>query len=226
MFQVKYPKQDSFRAKLLRGELEYRTCQYCGEKLIPSEQASFASYKRRKFCNASCAASYNNQFTKRKVVSEPSVAEQPLNKAQLEQSIASGQRYKKKKKNECLYCGEPVYSKYCSASCQVKYEQAEWEKKWFAGEVSGNTAGIWQEPSGRVRTYLFRIYDSKCARCGWGERNPFTGSIPLEIEHLDGNAENTTPENVTLLCPNCHSLTATYRGANIGHGRPKTWRPK
>ena len=26
-------------------------------------------------------------------------------------------------------------------------------------------------------------------------------------------------ENLTLLCPNCHSLTPTYRGANKGNGK-------
>ena len=56
--------------------------------------------------------------------------------------------------------------------------------------------------------------------------NPFTGNVPLEIEHIDGDANNTSPDNVTLLCPNCHSLTSTYRGANRGRGRPKTWIPK
>ena len=26
-------------------------------------------------------------------------------------------------------------------------------------------------------------------------------------------------ENLILLCPNCHSLTATYKGANLNKGR-------
>lgn len=56
--------------------------------------------------------------------------------------------------------------------------------------------------------------------------NPYTGTIPLEVEHIDGDPYNTTPDNVTLLCPNCHSLTPTYKGANKGRGRAKTWVPK
>ncbi len=31
-------------------------------------------------------------------------------------------------------------------------------------------------------------------------------------------------KNLTLLCPNCHSLTKTYKGANKGGGR--TYRKK
>jgi len=49
--------------------------------------------------------------------------------------------------------------------------------------------------------------------------NPYTGNVPLEIEHKDGDAYNNDPDNVTLICPNCHSLTKTYRGANRGNGR-------
>ena len=47
----------------------------------------------------------------------------------------------------------------------------------------------------------------------------FTNVIPLEIEHIDGNYLNNRESNLTLLCPNCHSLTATYKGANQGNGR-------
>lgn len=129
---------------------------------------------------------------------------------------------------KCLNCDKEIShkNKYCSNKCQREYEQKQWKEKWLNGETSGNCNGIWQDVRDRVRNYLFKKYDNKCSRCGWGEVNPYTGKIPLEIEHIDGNAENTTPENVTLLCPNCHSLTATYRGANRGNGRPKTWIPK
>ena len=30
---------------------------------------------------------------------------------------------------------------------------------------------------------------------------------------------NNKEENLTLLCPNCHSLTPTAKGANKGNGR-------
>ena len=44
--------------------------------------------------------------------------------------------------------------------------------------------------------------------------NPYTNISPLEIEHIDGNYLNNLESNLILLCPNCHSLTATYKGAN------------
>jgi len=62
-------------------------------------------------------------------------------------------------------------------------------------------------------------YIDKCAKCGWGEINTYTNKIPLEIEHIDGNYKNNNEENLILLCPNCHSLTSTYKGANRNYGR-------
>jgi hypothetical protein len=42
------------------------------------------------------------------------------------------------------------------------------------------------------------------------------GPIPLELDHVDGDRRNNDPSNLRLLCPNCHALTPTYRGRNIG----------
>lgn len=35
--------------------------------------------------------------------------------------------------------------------------------------------------------------------------------ITIELEHIDGNTNNNTRENLKLLCPNCHSQTPTWR---------------
>lgn len=183
-------------------EYKIKNCLYCGT-VIPIENLTPSVYNEKKFCSRSCASSYNNQGVRR--------------------------RYKEGVDYDtprfCLNCNKPIprEKKYCSRNCQTEYEQKEWEKKWFAGEVSGNHNSAWVQPSGRVRTYLFRKYNNKCSECGWGEVNPFTGNIPLEIHHKDGNSHNTTPDNVVLLCPNCHSLTENYRVANKGNGRRMMW---
>lgn len=94
-------------------------------------------------------------------------------------------------------------------------------KKYIENWKKGDKDGIRGEYqiSMYIKTYLFRKYENKCARCGWGERNTYTNTIPLEIEHIDGNYKNNKEENLILLCPNCHSLTPTYKGANLNHGR-------
>lgn len=50
----------------------------------------------------------------------------------------------------------------------------------------------------------------KCLNIEW-----LGDSIPLELEHIDGNTRNNNLSNLTLLCPNCHAKTTTYRGRNI-----------
>ena len=71
----------------------------------------------------------------------------------------------------------------------------------------------------QLRRYIFEKFQNKCCICGWSEINPYTNTLPLEIDHIDGDYTNNSEENLRLLCPNCHSLTSTYKGANIGHGR-------
>lgn len=75
--------------------------------------------------------------------------------------------------------------------------------------------------SAHIRRYLFEKYGSACARCNWSVINVHTGNVPLEVEHIDGNHKNNTEDNLILICPNCHSLTATYRALNTGSGRPR-----
>lgn len=52
-----------------------------------------------------------------------------------------------------------------------------------------------------------------CSSCNMSEW--LGGSIPLELDHVDGNTRNNLLSNLRLLCPNCHALTPTYRGRNM-----------
>jgi hypothetical protein len=120
---------------------------------------------------------------------------------------------------KCRNCNKEIKNKnkYCSVKCQKEYEYMNFIKKWKEGETSG-MRGEYQL-SMHIKTYLLEKYNNQCARCGWGETNQYTGKIPLEIEHIDGNYKNNKEENLIVLCPNCHSLTSTYKGANYNHGR-------
>jgi Zn finger protein HypA/HybF involved in hydrogenase expression len=92
-------------------------------------------------------------------------------------------------------------------------------EKWKIGlktGMRGKTA-----ISAHIRRYLFEKFDFKCVMCHWDIVNKFTGNIPLEVNHIDGDYTNNQESNLELLCPNCHSLTDSYRSLNKGHGRPR-----
>ena len=50
-----------------------------------------------------------------------------------------------------------------------------------------------------------------CEECGWHEKPDGAEYTPCELHHIDGNPHNHSLENLKILCPNCHSLTKTYR---------------
>lgn len=66
------------------------------------------------------------------------------------------------------------------------------------------------------------VLERKCSAC---HRTRWRGfMIPLELEHKNGIRSDNRLSNLSLLCPNCHALTPTYRGRNIGAGgRPRWW---
>jgi len=94
----------------------------------------------------------------------------------------------------------------------------QWKAGSKSGEIGINTKSI----SGHLRRYLFEKYKNKCSICKWNKKHSVTGNVPLEVDHIDGNAENNSEDNLRLLCPNCHSLTPHFRNLNKGNGRE--WR--
>lgn len=98
-------------------------------------------------------------------------------------------------------------NKYCSNACQqesqYKKRIAEWKQ-----------TGKFYKKS--VKRYLSEQKDG-CWTCGITEWN--NKPIVLELEHIDGDSTNNAEGNLSLLCPNCHSQTATYKGRNRGKGR-------
>lgn len=68
--------------------------------------------------------------------------------------------------------------------------------------------------SNKLRLRLLRegIFEHKCYRC---ERKTWNNEeIPLDLEHINGDNRDHRLENLTLLCPNCHAQTPTYKGRN------------
>lgn len=105
---------------------------------------------------------------------------------------------------------------YCSIQCQRDHAYSEYISRWLAGQETGMKGC--PRPSRYIRRWLFEQREA-CWKCGWSEKHPSDGKCPLEVDHIDGHFENNTKDNLRLLCPNCHSLTPTYRARNKGNGR-------
>lgn len=72
---------------------------------------------------------------------------------------------------------------------------------------------------GQLRRRLLQenILRNCCYECGithWlGQR------LSLHLDHINGKSDDSRPENLRLLCPNCHSQTETFGARNVRRKR-------
>ncbi|HCJ8467964.1 TPA: hypothetical protein NV714_001693 [Escherichia coli] len=114
----------------------------------------------------------------------------------------------------CQWCFKPLINShsviYCNSKCQNNYQYMNNFLDWY---ICGNN-----NVSNRIiRKHLETIFGHKCSNCNITEWN--NKPIVFDVEHKDGNSNNNKPNNVVLLCQNCHSQTKTYKNKNIGNGR-------
>lgn len=128
---------------------------------------------------------------------------------------------------KCLNCSNDLLTskakKFCSNSCQATYQYRKYIDEWLEGLHSGNKYE--GEVSNHIRRWLHEKHKSRCSKCNWSEINPVTNKVPLTINHIDGNWNNSSHKNLELICPNCHSLTPNYGALNKGYGRIKRKKP-
>lgn len=114
----------------------------------------------------------------------------------------------------CKHCGviKPTSYQTANTYCSHECSQAAQLAKRVAAVEAGTAS------AGRVKLYLIEKYGHVCqdVDCAWDmAKRP----IKVELEHINGDSTDNRLENCKLLCPNCHSLTPTYKAKNKGNGR-------
>lgn len=114
----------------------------------------------------------------------------------------------------CQNCGKELLerkntaNKYCNNKCQQNHAFRTRKEKFYNGENTSSPV---------IKRILIEDRGYKCESC---DNSEWMGEpITLELEHSDGNYMNNNIDNLKLLCPNCHSMTPTFKGKNRGNGR-------
>lgn len=146
---------------------------------------------RGRFCSHSCSAKFTNR-----------------------------QRYPNQKR-PCANC-PPVSNgirdgkrKYVRKACSWQCKRSSRINDWLAGKIDFVSK---YGTSPILRDYLLDKHEHKCQDCGY-DNVRLDGASILQVHHIDGSWDNCRPENLRLLCPNCHALTENYGARNKGKGR-------
>ena len=116
---------------------------------------------------------------------------------------------------KCVNCNKEApyvhssYNKFCSSKCHREYEYNNITLSRFErGEIGSRPL---------LRKIISKSRGYKCTSCNIKEWN--NKPITLQVNHIDGNCANNLPNNLELICPNCHSQTNTWGARNKGSGR-------
>ena len=116
---------------------------------------------------------------------------------------------------KCLACdkeneyGRSKTNKYCDNKCQGLF-------KWIHETIPRIERGECSDTKRALKKYLIEKHGENCVICGMGNlwnNKPIT----LQLDHIDGNSDNNLPNNIRLLCPNCHSQTDTFGSKGNGN---------
>lgn len=116
-------------------------------------------------------------------------------------------------RKSCFVEFDTYYDKQCcSQKCAQLIKSDRKLEKWLSGDWDSA-----QAVDGSIldwaRRYILEQTQYRCTKCCWSEIAP-NGNIPLDIDHIDGNWKNSHPDNLRVLCPNCHSLTENWKVYN------------
>lgn len=125
------------------------------------------------------------------------------------------------KKDVCVICGKPLLKNHVSPYCNKHYIEQTRKAKidhWLkTGDIgmSVNTT-----IRGIFRDYILSEQNNCCAICGlpniWNNKQ-----LNFILDHINGDASDSSRKNLRLICPNCDSQLPTYKSKNKNSSRTK-----
>lgn len=124
------------------------------------------------------------------------------------------EHFNKKVVKKCKFCGKPIprANIYCSSKCCGEQRIKDNIQAFLDGNLK-RKEGLPLV----VKNYLLKQADYKCELCGFEGYNKKSGNTILQIHHIDGHSNNNVPENLQVLCPNCHAMTENFMALNNGN---------
>jgi len=110
----------------------------------------------------------------------------------------------------CVNCGkenkwgDSKVNKYCDNACHAQHRRKIILEDWLSGTYF-NKKGV---PPEVAKEWISEQQNHSCLLCGITDWNG--KSIVFQFDHIDGDPDHNTKENIRMLCPNCHSQTETY----------------
>lgn len=173
--------------------LFYTNCHHCNKEL-----RNIRKDRPRKYCNNICQGNYLKQYADEQYNLNPKLCkqcQQPLTRDQ---------------KNDG--------NEFCCSSCAAIYTSSLKPKVIqpplkYKLKSNDDTPFDMLTYNNKIRR-IMKEQDNSCAHC---HRDNWMGyPIKFQIDHIDGNRENNTRDNLEALCPTCHSFTPTWGAKNKG----------
>ena len=206
-------------------EIECEFCKIKFSKLINEYNRCLKS-KQKHFCSLSCSGKYSGKLKKEKAeIIKQDYYKNPKRCKTCNSAIdyfvkkvngfcssscsAVFNNPKRAIKRVCVCCGSQTKNKkFCNMKCFYVDKKKQTETSIEKGKKVTNDT---------FKSYLINKNGHKCQICSfseWGDK-----PILLILDHVNGNSDDCSLENLRLICSNCDTLTPTYKGRNKGNGR-------
>lgn len=215
-----------------------KICECCGNEF--DDSIPIGRYASNRFCSIKCARSFSTKMdcpttkvafckccgkellvNKRANINNVSCDECKKEKRSLYKASkkkAGRVRCSKKdstnKRCTCSLCNKPLKgphrhnSMFCSQACHIQHRWLE-----FCTRVEENNGFEYgRQNSVRPKRYLEQTRGHRCEICGITE---WMGSpVPLILDHINGNPDEWSLDNLRLVCGNCDMQLPTYKSKN------------